>query len=155
MRSFSLPVRIFFTPQGKIFAGFFEICSKMNKFKGDSLPFLLKIFKSGVTYSEVFQYVDGGNPKTHRRQDKTMKKFMLGMIIFAIAGTWLLAGSDNLPESREATLVETTSPTEVMVRAAGIGHHDPKGLFKHPDPKVMNQRAEVDAMKSGFPKNPE
>ncbi|MBS1272596.1 MAG: hypothetical protein MAGBODY4_01743 [Candidatus Marinimicrobia bacterium] len=54
----------------------------------------------------------------------------------------------NLPESREATLVETTSPTEVMVRAKGIGQHDPSGLFKSPDPNVMNKRAEADAMKS-------
>lgn len=79
-----------------------------------------------------------------------MKKQLLACILIAGLLPVTLAAQDNLPESREAVLVETTSPTEVMVRAKGIGHHDPKGWFKKPDPQVMNERAEADAMKSAF-----
>lgn len=77
-----------------------------------------------------------------------MKRTVLAWCMFILVLPLTVLAQKNLPESREATLVETTSPTEVMVRAKGIGHHDPSGLFKKPDPKVMNKRAEVDAMKS-------
>lgn len=79
-----------------------------------------------------------------------MKQQLFVYILIAGLFPLTLPAQDNLPESREAVLVETTSPTEVMVRAKGIGHHDPKGWFKKPDPKVMNERAAVDAMKSAF-----
>lgn len=79
-----------------------------------------------------------------------MKKSLLVSIIIAFLFPLVITAQDNLPESREAVLVETTSPTEVMVRAKGIGHHNPRGWFKKPDPKVMNERAEVDALKSAF-----
>lgn len=76
-------------------------------------------------------------------------KRLLGVICAVLMlSPVILKSQDNLPESREATLLESTSPTEVMVRATGYGHHDPKGLFKKPDPQVMNKRAEVDAMKT-------
>lgn len=79
-----------------------------------------------------------------------MKRVTCVLISLLLIVPIILAAQDNLPESREATLIETTSPTEVMVRATGYGHHDPKGLFKKPDPKVMNERAETDAMKAAI-----
>ncbi|MCF7804686.1 MAG: DUF6175 family protein [Candidatus Marinimicrobia bacterium] len=77
-----------------------------------------------------------------------MKGFLSVCLAVILLLPILSIAQSELPESREATLVETTSPTEVMVRAKGIGHHDPGGLFKSPDPKVMNRRAERDALKS-------
>jgi len=79
-----------------------------------------------------------------------MKRSVAICLVLVLLLPFMGLSQENLPESREATLVETTSPTEVMVRAKGIGHHDPKGLFKKPDPKVMNKRAERDAMKSAI-----
>ncbi len=72
---------------------------------------------------------------------------VLSMLVSCYTAT---AQDSILPKSREATLIETTSPSEVMVRAKGVGTHDPKGLFRRPDPQVMNDRAEKDAMKSAI-----
>ncbi len=77
-----------------------------------------------------------------------MKRILGVLCTVLLLYPFVTQAQDNLPESREATLIEATSPTEVMVRATGYGHHDPKGLFKKPDPKVMNKRAETDAMKA-------
>lgn len=79
-----------------------------------------------------------------------MKVFFQFLLPLLLLMPFQLIAQDPLPQSREATLIESTSPTEVMVKAAGIGKHDPKGLFSRPDPEVMNRRAETDATKSAF-----
>jgi hypothetical protein len=72
------------------------------------------------------------------------------ILTFLVSCYTATAQETLLPVSREATLIETTSPSEVMVRAKGEGTHDPRGLFRRPDPQVMNDRAEIDAMKSAI-----
>ncbi|HKJ69977.1 MAG TPA: DUF6175 family protein [bacterium] len=79
-----------------------------------------------------------------------MRVLITGVFIISLLFMPFIHAQENLPESREAVLVETTSPSEIMVRAKGIGHHDPRGWFRRPDPEVMNERAETDALKSAF-----
>ncbi len=86
----------------------------------------------------------------HLHQELRMRIWIVGVFIVSLLFMPLIQAQENLPESREAVLVETTSPSEVMVRAKGIGHHDPRGFFRRPDPEIMNQRAEADALKSAF-----
>ncbi|MDP8239878.1 MAG: DUF6175 family protein [Candidatus Hatepunaea meridiana] len=56
--------------------------------------------------------------------------------------------ASNLPRSREGTLIESTSPSEVMVRAKGIGYWE-KGMTKKKDiEKTLLRTAEEDARKA-------
>ena len=79
--------------------------------------------------------------------EKTMKNTLI-----VIISTLLLAltiapdlEASNLPRSREGTLIESTSPSEVMVRAKGIGYWE-KGMTKKKDiEKTLLRTAEEDA----------
>ncbi len=59
-----------------------------------------------------------------------------------------LAEDSNLPRSREGTLIESSSPTEVLVRAGGIGYWE-KGMSKKKDiDKTLLKSAEEDGRKA-------
>jgi hypothetical protein len=56
--------------------------------------------------------------------------------------------ASNLPRSKEGTLIESASPTEVMVRAKGIGYWE-KGMSKDKDrDKTLLANAEEDGRKA-------
>jgi len=69
----------------------------------------------------------------------------LRFITLAVIGCTLLGAKSNLPRSREATLIESTSPTEVMIRATGYGVDN-----KHwrPKAKTLDKTANQDARKA-------
>ena len=71
-------------------------------------------------------------------------KHLLGLIfVFTIIQQALFAS--NMPRAREATLIEVSSPTEVMIRATGLGIDK-----KHRKPKatILDQSANDDAAKT-------
>ncbi|MCF7885640.1 MAG: DUF6175 family protein [Candidatus Marinimicrobia bacterium] len=78
-------------------------------------------------------------------QNITKKQFLI-LLIFAI----LINGKNILPVSRQATIIESTSPTEVMVRATGIGICEKQGLFDKVTARELNQKAEYDAEKAAI-----
>lgn len=58
------------------------------------------------------------------------------------------SSASNLPRSRTGTLIESTSPTEVMVKAGGIGYWE-KGMSSKKDiDKFLAESAETDARKA-------
>jgi|GEM_PF-167149 len=70
----------------------------------------------------------------------------LGIILMLTSATYTVAS--NLPRSRQGTLVESTSATEVMVRSAGIGYWE-KGMSKKKDiDKTLTFSAELDARRA-------
>ncbi len=72
-----------------------------------------------------------------------MKKILFMATIFL--STSLVMGKSNLPRSREAVLLESSSPSEVMIRATGYGI-DKK--HRKPRAKVLDKSANTDAMKA-------
>ena len=79
---------------------------------------------------------------------------MKNITLFIISAFLLSLGSvpdskaSNLPRSKEGTLIESTSPNEVMVRAKGIGYWE-KGMSKKRDmDKTLTRTAEEDARKA-------
>src|SRR6056297_415202 len=76
--------------------------------------------------------------------NKILKTYCL---LICLLMTFLM-GKDRLPVSRQATVLESTSPAEVMVRATGIGIGEKKGLFDKVTAEELNQNAENDAAKA-------
>lgn len=74
-----------------------------------------------------------------------MKQIKLLILLFS----WLILSlaKTNLPISREAVLIESTSPTEVMIRATGYGT-DPKN--RNPKASVLDKNANDDAFKAAI-----
>lgn len=72
----------------------------------------------------------------------TVQILLICLLIFPVLG------EDKLPVSRQATVLESTSPTEVMVRATGIGTEKKKGLFDKVTARELNAAAQKDAMKA-------
>ncbi len=66
-------------------------------------------------------------------------------IVILMVSTTLLWASSQLPRSREATFIESTSPSEVMIRATGYGVDN-----KHwrPKAKTLDKSANQDARKA-------
>lgn len=64
-----------------------------------------------------------------------MKRLIYGFL-FTILGISIVYSQKNLPVSREATFIESYSPTEVTIRASGIGKN--------------NQAAEIDGRKAAI-----
>lgn len=64
---------------------------------------------------------------------------------FFLLATTFIALSSDLPRSREATLIEVSSPTEVLIRATGLGidtkHRKPKA-------KTLDKSANIDAART-------
>ncbi len=79
-----------------------------------------------------------------------MKKNLIKQIIFFLLLSTLVLGKDALPNSRQATLLENTSPSEVMVRATGIGIGKKKGIFDKVTAQELNKKAELDAEKAAI-----
>jgi len=52
-----------------------------------------------------------------------MKKLILGLVILTLSFSFVYS-QKNLPVSREATFIESYSPTEVTIRASGIGKNN-------------------------------
>lgn len=79
-----------------------------------------------------------------------MKNIIAFSVITALLVTILapVLEASNLPQSKQGTLIESTSPTEVLVRAGGIGHWQ-KGDSKKKDiDKTLSKRANEDARKA-------
>ncbi len=79
-----------------------------------------------------------------------MKNIALLTILALLCSTLTVsfAEASNLPRSREGTLIESTSPTEVMVRAGGIGYWE-KGMSSKKDiDKTLLRDAEDDGRKA-------
>ncbi len=78
-----------------------------------------------------------------------MRAFLkLSIISILLSSVFSFASASNLPRSKEATLIESTSPTEVMVRAKGIGCWE-KGMSKKKDREnFLLNSAENDARKA-------
>lgn len=73
-----------------------------------------------------------------------MRRFSISvMLIFLF--TAVAFSQKNWPRSREATLLESTSPSEVMIRSTGIGI-DPK--HRRPKAKILDASANRDARKT-------
>jgi len=72
-----------------------------------------------------------------------MKNLLCSILIFTLIQQFSLA--TNLPRAREATLIEVSSPAEVLIRASGLGVDK-----KHSKPKasVLDQSANDDAAKT-------
>jgi len=72
-----------------------------------------------------------------------MRRSLFYFLVFFIINNAVIA--DNLPRAREATLIEITSPAEVLVRAAGLGIDK-----KHRKPKAaaLDRSANNDAAKT-------
>jgi hypothetical protein len=69
--------------------------------------------------------------------------FTLSLLTFITAT--IPKEKSNLPRSREATLLESSSPSEVMVRATGYGIDE---KHRRPKAEVLDKSANIDAMKT-------
>lgn len=73
---------------------------------------------------------------------------LLGIFFILASATYSIAS--NLPRSRQGTLIESTSATEVMVRSGGIGYWE-KGMLKKKDiDKTLTVSAELDARRAAL-----
>ncbi|MBL7190904.1 hypothetical protein ISS30_04350 [bacterium] len=75
-----------------------------------------------------------------------IKIFITGILLIFFAVDFSSAG--NLPRSREAVLIESTSPAEVMVRAKGIGYWEKESSKKKDRENFLLEEAEDDARKA-------
>ncbi len=76
--------------------------------------------------------------------------FIILLIALIVSAVSIDANAGNLPRSREATLIEATSPSEVLVRATGIGYWE-KGMSKYKNmDNFLTNAAENDARKAAL-----
>ena len=60
----------------------------------------------------------------------------------------LVNAKESLPVSRQAKIIESTSPAEILVRATGIGIGEKRGIFDKVTSEELNNNAEYDAEKA-------
>lgn len=79
-----------------------------------------------------------------------MKKYTTITVLFLFLLIPMIntVSASNLPVSKEGTLIESTSPSEVMVRAGGIGYWNKGDSKKNDIDKTLTMRAEDDARKA-------
>lgn len=78
------------------------------------------------------------------------RKSKLVIVLLLVSGYFLGMNASNLPRSREGKLIESVSPTEILIRAKGIGYWE-KGMSKKGDmDNFLNNSAEEDARKAAI-----
>jgi len=75
-------------------------------------------------------------------------KLKTGLICGLVLWANIIFGAQNLPRSRQATIIDNTSPSEVMVKATGIGKEQKEGFFDSVTNRELNQSAENDARRA-------
>lgn len=82
------------------------------------------------------------------KQTSLLYKVFVAMLV--LVGYTVSVNASNLPRSRQGTLVESTSATEVMVKSTGIGYWE-KGMSKKKDiDKTLTISAELDARRAAI-----